>query len=764
MVSTSSAANDGRLYYFDPVTDPTPSTNDHHAPFHDDRACLRSPSLRRALAGVRRRRPGSRRAGSRRRLADARVSTPRTRGCRSSARAPAFADGRWSFAPAGGAGALASPVVADGYVVTRRARRHGARAGGRHRERWPGRSARARRSRARRPSPMDGCSSPRWGARSWPSRSPTARSLWSTDLGGLNVSSPAIISSDLVVGAGLPQQFVVRLDGATGAIVWRTPAGHGRVQQHAAGGRGRAGGRRDQRRSLLRLRRGDRAFRAGTTAPTGSSTSPRRSSPAGASTWRAAARAIACTPSTRRRAWRSPAGRSICRRPIPIWRGRRFPRSRAVSSFASVGGLIVLETRLDDALDTDGDGLADQYLSRESAIALDPDARAPSPGSARSPGSVFTDPNDVPALRRLPHAGGVRDRRRGTPLLAVASSLVGTVSVLDAATGDDAGRPDGRGPRARLAGDGERPPHHRGRERHHRGASVEREPSADGAGPGGEPAAAGRGGRDAALVAGDGPRRRAADATSCASTPTARCWRATPSRSSRGRASTSLAVTAPLAPGVTYTFAVRARDPHGALSALVRARDVHGRDGRHGDGQRDAGGQPAERGGRRRRPGDVIVLGAGTYPLSRDAAGRAAASRAGRGGRADHHRRDGAAPSGVSFAGTDAKSPTLLDGTTVTGAATCVAVRGGATGVLLTHLVIRDCPTSGIVGGGRRRRGHRERDAGRATATGVDATGAATIKNSLADRERGRPRQRSGRATSPAATTICSGTRPTTRG
>ena len=58
---------------------------------------------------------------------------------------------------------------------------------------------------------------------------------------------------------------------------------------------------------------------------------------------------------------------------------------------------------------------------------------------------------------------------------------------------------------------------------------------------------------------------------------------------------------------------------------------------------------------------------------------------------------------GVSFAATDPKSPAGLDRTTVTGAATCVARRRGATGSALTHLVVRDCATAGIAvaaGGG----------------------------------------------------------------
>ena len=46
--------------------------------------------------------------------------------------------------------------------------------------------------------------------------------------------------------------------------------------------------------------------------------------------------------------------------------GTSKTRQRAVSSIASVAGLLVLQTRLDDAMDTNADGVADRHLSRES--------------------------------------------------------------------------------------------------------------------------------------------------------------------------------------------------------------------------------------------------------------------------------------------------------------------------------------------------------------------------------------------------------------
>jgi hypothetical protein len=85
---------------------------------------------------------------------------------------------------------------------------------------------------------------------------------------------------------------------------------------------------------------------------------------------------------------------------------------------------------------------------------------------------------------------------------------------------------------------------------------------------------------------------------------------------------------------------------------------------------------------------------------------------------------------GVSFTGTDAKTPAGLDGAAVAGAATCLAVGGDATGVRLTHLVVRDCSTAGIAvaaGGGAAIVNATLSGNG----TGVDATGASTIKNSL---------------------------------
>ncbi|MES1166185.1 MAG: hypothetical protein ABUR63_10525, partial [Verrucomicrobiota bacterium] len=127
--------------------------------------------------------------------------------------------------------------------------------------------------------------------------------------------------------------------------------------------------------------------------------------------------------------------------------------------------------------------------------------------------------------------------------------------------------------------------------------------------------------------------------------------------------------------------------------------------------------------------GDVIELGAGTFHLSETM--RVGGGVALRGAGAGKTTLDTTGlPVGVSFSGTDPKTPASLDGATVTGAATCVAVTGTATNVRLSHLIIRDCATSGIsiADGG---------SAAIATATvanngtGVESAGKASIKDSL---------------------------------
>ena len=321
----------------------------------------------------------------------------------------------------------------------------------------------------------------------------------------MNVSSPAIVDGDLIVGAGLPGQFIVRLNGTTGAVVWQsapvlevfsntppavagglvvvgTNGGH-YYAFDASTGAARWDYRADGIVNIASpLIEGGRVYLAG-----GKESDHVHAVDANTGA------AIAGWPVS------LPA-------PAPDLDGRPIYRRRAVSSFASAGGLVTLETRLDDALDTDGDGLPDHYLARESVIALDPTSGAvvwqralghiglhrlerrleASVPARRLP--LFRDPRGHAAPRGGVVAGGPREPSRGPKRRGRR-------------------RPDGGWAHAGVAGDVERSNHHGGRERDRGGAAVVGQPPAGDARAGGEPPSARCGGRDVGLVGGDGSRR-----------------------------------------------------------------------------------------------------------------------------------------------------------------------------------------------------------------------------------------------------------------
>ena len=195
-----------------------------------------------------------------------------------------------------------------------------------------------------------------------------------------------------------------------------------------------------------------------------------------------------------------------------------------------------------------------------------------------------------------------------------------------------------------------------------------------------------------------------------------------------GAGVTSLRLTAPVADGVKYTFAVRARDARGALSpwsvletfSVVTNPSV------------SVGGTPAtslRAAVAAAQPGDVIVLGAGTYTLTETLRVGAGVSIQGAG--AGRTTLDAAGlPVGVSFDSSVSSNSSGLDGLTIHGADTCVQVAGGATGVRLGHLVVRDCRVEGIAV-----RANGAADVVNATLVGnaiaVRAAGTTRMRNSL---------------------------------
>jgi outer membrane protein assembly factor BamB len=634
-----------------------------------------------------------------------------------------FTDGRWSFSPAGQAGALASPVVADGFVVS--AELDGsltALAADSGRTVW----------QVALNSPVQATPAisngrvfiPIMGSKIVAVGLADGKQLWSTNLGGLNVSSPAIVDGDVVVGAGLPAQFVVRLDGATGAIIWQTPPGMEEFSNTppAVGGElvvvGTNGGHYYAFDAATGLPRWD--YRAdgivNIAAPL----------IVGGRVYLAGGQE-----SDHVHAVDAATGLAIAGWPIslpvpdPDLAGTEIYRRRSVSSFASAEGVITLETRLDDALDTDGDGLPDHHLSREWALALDPSSGAVSWQHALGR-VVFTDPNSVPGFVVCPTPAAFTTAA-GKSLLVAASSLVGTVSILDAGSGTDEGdlTVEGRalaspvmanGRIITVAEDG----------------TVEGQLSSVNHPPTAPVLAANPRPLDAADVTLHWSAAMDLDGEQVTYElridSDGEVLESYAQQIFPGQGATSVAVTAPMMPGVTYTFAVRARDPEGALSSWSAPETFTVETA----GTVTVNGTPATNlrsAVAAAQAGDLVVLGAGTYPLSDSLHVAGGVSVRGAGAGRTTIDATGLA-AGVSFDGTDPKTATVLDGTTVTGAATCVAVGSGATGVRLTHLVARDCATAGIAvaGGG---------GAAIANATivgngiGVDATGVTTIKNSL---------------------------------
>ncbi|HXU63691.1 MAG TPA: PQQ-binding-like beta-propeller repeat protein, partial [Polyangia bacterium] len=133
-----------------------------------------------------------------------------------------FSDGGWTYAPAGRARVLSSPVVADGFAVT-------ADLDGNVTALRADSGAMVWRVTAG--SVVQGTPAVARGRVYVPAVDnklvalslADGRPLWTADVGGMAVSSPAVVGTDLILSAGFPQRRLVRVDGTTGAIVWQSP-------------------------------------------------------------------------------------------------------------------------------------------------------------------------------------------------------------------------------------------------------------------------------------------------------------------------------------------------------------------------------------------------------------------------------------------------------------------------------------------------------------------------------------------------------------
>ncbi len=633
-----------------------------------------------------------------------------------------FADGRWTYAPQGGARVLASPVAADGFAVT-------ADLDGNVTALRADSGALAWRTKAggvvqATPAVARGrVYVPTLGNKLVALALADGTPLWTADLGGMAVSSPALVGTDLILSAGFPQHRLVRIDGTTGALIWQSPPVMDQLSNSSpavAGGLavvGSNGGHYFAFDAATGAPRWD--FQAdGVVALASPLVADGHVYLAGGDDSRHVYALDAATGTV------LPGWPVDLPAPDPDLAGTLLDRHRAVSSPISVGGQLLLVTRLDDSIDTDGDGTADQFLSREMIVALDP-AAGQVTWSRPLGRAVTTDLNLVPKFFVCPTPAAFARDGAG-PLVAAASSLTATVSILDAAgsylgdvavAGPALASPvlaNGRLITASFSGVVEG-----------RLSSVNHPPTAP-------------------VLAGNPNPLDAADVTlhwlpavdPDAETPAYELRIDTDGEVLQSysrqifpeQGATSVAVAAPLSAGVTYTVAARARDGHGAYSAwsapetfTVVTPPAVSVNGSPVANLRAALESAAA--------GDLVSLGAGTYPLASTV--RVAGGVLVKGAGAGRTVIDGRGLAvGISFAATDPKSPTGIDKATVSGAATCVSVEAGATGVELTHLVAHDCGTAGVsVAAGA--------TAAVVNATlasngiGLDVAGSATIKNSL---------------------------------
>jgi outer membrane protein assembly factor BamB len=599
-----------------------------------------------------------------------------------------FTNGRWSAGPVGSTKVLASPVVADGFVVT-------ADVDGIVRARHADTGALAWQVTLKMavhgtPAVLKGrVYVPTLENKLVALRLLDGTPLWSQPLDGMVMSSPVAIDGDIVLAAGFPQRHVERLSSETGKQIWRSPpvidqfsntspaVGGGLVVVGSAGGRYYA---LDALTGLLKWEYiADGTVNLAAPLIVGTHVYMAGGGPS------SMVHAVDLATGAALPGW--PVSLPA---PEPDIAGTRMSRGRAISSFAAAGGLVMLQTRLDDVMDTNADSVADKYLLREIVVGLDAStgARVWQHALARA---ERTDPNHVPSFLTCPTPAAYASDN-GAPLLAAASSLDAAIKVLDVAAGGELARHLVAGPalaspvvaNAMLittAFDGTTQALF---------SSANHAPAAPIAAESARP-----------LDAAQAPTLRWLPATDADAEQASYELRIDTDGElletwqhqiflAAGVTSTTLA--AALTPGVTYSYALRARDGRGALSPWSRTSTfilvvnppvtVNGASGGNLAGAL-AGAQP----------GDVIGLGEGIYTLTQAMTVRGGVSIQGAGAGRTILDAAGLA-TGINFEG---KGSAHLDRVTIHGADTCVNVADGATDARLTHVIVRDCKTNGVM-------------------------------------------------------------------
>jgi MYXO-CTERM domain-containing protein len=269
--------------------------------------------------------------------------------------------------------------------------------------------------------------------------------VWKKNLGGIAQSSPQVVGDSLLVAGGYPSRQLFRIDGATGATLWAT-----RADVMA------------QFSNSVPVTDGDQVLVGAMEGHLYSfelATGALRWTYDGDGMVNLSAPVISGT-----RAYLLPGGASGHLHAVELATGKaaagwpvdvpsllasladegvdtaaaRLGRSYAVSSITAVAGLLVFDLRVDDAIDTDQDKVADQFLLRETVVALDPAS-----GQVvwqRANGRLqLASANDIPKNWLCPTPAGYAGVRAGGAWVAVASSLQGSVQILDARSGQRRG-------------------------------------------------------------------------------------------------------------------------------------------------------------------------------------------------------------------------------------------------------------------------------------------------------------------------------------
>ena len=262
------------------------------------------------------------------------------------------------------------------------------------------------------------------------------RIAWQKDGGGLGQSSPAVIGDSVIVARGYPRRSLRRIDVVTGDTLWETsPEVLAQFSNSSVASDG------DQ--VIIGANEGHYySFDLAT----------------GSLRWTYEADGIvnlAAPVIVDGRAYLLPGGRSsrihavelasgqaVAGWPMevpvaaPDVSGTLMGRELAVSSLAAFAGGLIFDLRSDDALDTNDDGVADQFLMREAVLAVS-SADGHVLWQQANGRSVVSSFNDIPKYWICPTPAVYQGLSgSGTSsLVAVASTLTSTVRILRASSG-----------------------------------------------------------------------------------------------------------------------------------------------------------------------------------------------------------------------------------------------------------------------------------------------------------------------------------------